>query len=73
LISATSFAISGDFVDLLSKYSGVAIGRTSTQPLLLLVKEQLIEQKAVMLFAAFVSKDDVSSVVCQTVNAWSGI
>jgi hypothetical protein len=26
-----------------------------------------------MLFAAFVSKDDVSSVVCQTVNAWSGI
>jgi hypothetical protein len=68
LTSATSFAISGDFVDLLSKYSGVAIGRTSTQSLLFLV-EQLIEQKAVMLSAAFVSKDDVSSVVCQTVNA----
>jgi hypothetical protein len=68
LTCATSFAISGDFVDLLSKYSGVAIGRTSMQSLLFLV-EQLIEQKAVMLSAAFVFKDDVSSVVCQTVNA----
>jgi hypothetical protein len=53
LTSATSFVISEDFVDLLSKYSsGVAIARASKQSLFFLVM-QLIEQKAVMMSSAF--------------------
>jgi hypothetical protein len=68
LTSAKSFSISQDFLDLLSDYSGVLISRTSKPSLLFLVKE-LIDQKALMVFSALVFKENVTSVVCQTMNA----